>query len=149
MLKTILTAAALLAATGAHAQRADEFRVIATSDSAAVMASTLVTGPRNDRRTIELLIPFDRTDTGADAYHIESIIDCTAGTLAIGHVKVYQDNEVIAEIPPQEGNASKPDPASLAGLMVRYGCTGEADGGDARLNGVQAAIAHGRTLRGQ
>ncbi|MCW3848680.1 hypothetical protein OF829_15700 [Sphingomonas sp. LB-2] len=149
MLKTVLTAAALLAATGAHAQRADEFRVVGASDNAAVMASTLITGPRNERRMVELLVPYERSDTGADAYHIESVMDCTAGTLAIGDVKVYQDDRVIAEVPRQEGNVSKPEPGSLAAQVLAYGCSGEADAGEAgkaRLNGVPAAIAYGRSL---
>jgi len=149
MLKTGLSAVALLFATGAQAQKADEFRLIGSSDDVVVLASTLVTGPKTERRMTEILVRRERSDTGADSYVIEAIMDCVAGTLAVGDVKVYQADQVINRIPRGAANVSKPEEGSVASQVYQYGCTGVSDlPDDARPVGVLAAIAYGRKYQG-
>jgi len=145
----VLTAAVLLAAPSAHAQKADEFRLIGSSDDATVMAGTLVKGPKNDRRTTEVLVRRERSNTGADAYVIEAIANCDAGTLAIGDVKVYQGTSIISEIPRGEENVSTPEAGSVAEQVFNYLCTGAVDFDDkTRVTGVLSAITYGRKALG-
>ena len=150
MLKPALIAAALIAATGAHAQKADEYRAIASSDEAVIMASTVVTGPQNARRLTEALVRRSQSDNGADAYLLNVTLDCGAGTLTIGKVDVYQGTEIVRQIDAPEDGTSTPTAGSMAEVVLIYGCTGKTEETDpGRPVGIPAAITYALKLQGR
>jgi len=84
MLRIGLGAAALLFASAAQAQSADEFRVVAGNDAGLTLVSTLASGPKSARKLTQLIVRQERSPSGADAYSVAVTVDCGAGSLALG-----------------------------------------------------------------
>lgn len=145
-----LAAATLFVALPAAAQVPEgEFRVLAVTDKATALVSVEVTGAATDRRLSQIMMPVERSPSGANLLVTAYAIDCEAQVFDLLSVYSYDDTTLIASFPDGDKRGMIPVTQTSLGLdLVTYACTGKTHSSDATIvSGLNEALALGLRYR--